>query len=112
MDALQRGEVAAGLERVAAPSQGKPNEDVPATQIPDLVGGAAREDQRPEQRGGQHEADGEEGADRRAVTIGELAEDGHGAEGGAGAEAKDCSRGAHGRGSWLLEASESIPISG
>ena len=51
-------------------------------------------DQPPEQRGGEHEADGEQRPDRRALLVGELAEDPHGAEGDGGGEAEQGTDGA------------------
>ena len=62
-----------------------------------LLQRAGREHQSPEERGGEHEASGEERPHRGALLVGELAEDPHGAERGGGGEAEKGSRSGHGR---------------
>ena len=61
--------------------------DVAATQPAGRRRPRRREHQRPEQRGGEDEANGEQRADGGALVVGELAEHRHGAEGGRGADA-------------------------
>jgi hypothetical protein len=58
--------------------------------------GARAGHQRPEQRRGEHEPDGDQRADGRALVVGELAEDAHRAEGGRGSEADEGAGGGHG----------------
>ena len=80
--ARQRREVGARLGRVAERAQRQGDQHVAALERAQLGGAAAGERQGPEQDGGEGEAGGEQGADRRAVVVGELAEHAHRSEGG------------------------------
>jgi hypothetical protein len=92
VDPLQRGEVAAGLERVRARAEREAGADVAARQARQA---AAQRQQRPEQHGGEREADREQGPGGGALAVGELAEHGHGAERGGRRDAEEGSGGAH-----------------
>jgi hypothetical protein len=89
VDPGERGEVAPGLEGVADRAEREGGDDVTPWEPAHAADAAARELERPEQRGGQGEADGQQRPDGRALAVGELAEDPHGAEGGAGGDAGD-----------------------
>ena len=85
----QRGEVGAGLQRCSrsAPSASAAS-DVAARQRRSSRTAAAIA-ARPEQRRGDREPHRQQRSDRRALVVGELAEDRHRAEGGAGGEAEE-----------------------
>jgi hypothetical protein len=96
VEALQGGEVGPGLRAVAHGAQRERDADVAPGQQAHLARGARRDHQRPEERGREQEADGEQGADGGALVVGELAEDPHRAEGDGGGEADEGAAGGHG----------------
>jgi hypothetical protein len=89
VDAVERGEVAAGLERVAARAEREAESEVAGLERADLAGRAAGEEEEPEEPGRHDEPEGEQGADARALVVGELAEDRHRAERGGGGDAEE-----------------------
>ncbi len=82
------------LRRVPDGAESEPGERVARGERSDRGGGAARgRDQRPENRRAEGEPDREQGADRRATLVGELAEHRHRPRRRRrGAEAPRCSR--------------------